>query len=228
MDTSERMKQAVQGTVSAVSKEVSGRGGEKPTAGAVDATIVENILAAWGDIPKKVARRTIERYGLPNEATPSRLIWFENGPWKRTILYRDEVPHNFPKPHTDVLEQFVDYRVPVDRFSDVAAYDGSVIVERTKGEVSARCDMEEMNYLALNLMHEIASGNRTVEEARRTYAETATAFMMGRSSPYTEGLQFESRRSDTADVDEVTITPMMRSAAEEVANAARGKGREHS
>lgn len=29
-----------------------------------------------------------------------------------TIVYRDEVPHNFPKPHTDVLELFVDYRVP--------------------------------------------------------------------------------------------------------------------
>lgn len=43
-----------------------------------------------------------------------------------------------------------------------------------------------------------------------------------------DGLQFESRRNDTADVDEVTITPMMRSAAEEVANAARGKGSERS
>jgi hypothetical protein len=223
MDTSERMKQAVQGTASAVGKEVTGRRGEKPTAGTVDATIVENILEGWGEIPKKVARRTIERYGFPNEATPSRLIWFENGPWKRTILYRDEVPHNFPKPHTDVLEQFVDYRVPVDKFNDIAKYDGSVVVERTKGEVSARCDMEEMNYLALNLMHENATGNQSVDEARRTYAETATAFMMGRSSPYTDGLQFESHRDDTADVDEVTMTPILRTAAEEVANAVRGK-----
>jgi hypothetical protein len=38
------------------------------------------------------------------------------GLWKRTIVYRDEVPHNFPKPHTDVLEQFVDYKVPVGKF----------------------------------------------------------------------------------------------------------------
>lgn len=152
---------------------------------------------------------------MPNEATPSRLIWFDNGRWKRTIVW-DEVPHNFPKPHTDVLEQFVDYRVPVDKVSALARYDGSVVVERTKGEVSARCDMEEVNFLALNLMHEIASGGRTVDDARRVYAETATAFMSGKSSPYTDGLQFESRRDDTADLDEVTMGPMLRQMAKEL------------
>jgi hypothetical protein len=37
------------------------------------------------------------------------------------VLYRDEVPHNFPKPHTDVLEQFIDYRVPVDKCAGVGS-----------------------------------------------------------------------------------------------------------
>ncbi|MEX2153654.1 MAG: hypothetical protein WD825_09970 [Gemmatimonadaceae bacterium] len=58
------------------------------------------------------------------------------------------MPHSFPKPHTDLLEQFIDYRVPVDKYDELAAYDGSVIVERTKGEISARCDKEAMNFLA--------------------------------------------------------------------------------
>jgi hypothetical protein len=219
MDTSERMKQAVQGTVRALAKEMTGTGGERPTPGTVDQETVDLVLNTWGDIPQKAARRMVERYGLPNEATPSRMIWFDNGPWKRTIVYRDEVPHNFPKPHTDVLEQFVDYRAPVDKFSDLARFDGSVIVERTKGEVSARCDMEEMNFLALNLAHEIATGERTVDDAREFYAETATAFMMGNPSPYTNGLQFQSRSDGAADLDEVTIKPMMRQAAEEVRKA---------
>ena len=223
MDTKERMKQAVKGTTSALGKEIIGRGGEQPTPGRTDAVTIDGILGGWNDIPRKVAGLMIERYGLPNEATASRLIWFENGVWKRTIVYRDEVPHNFPKPHTDVLEQFVDYRVPLDKVGDIARYDGSVIVERTKGEVSARCDMEEMNYLALNLMHEIATGHRTVDDARRTYAETAAAFMMGKASAYTDALQFEARRSDAADVDEVTMTPVMRGAAEGIADAVRNK-----
>jgi hypothetical protein len=55
-----------------------------------------------------------------------------------------------------------------------------VVADRTKGEVMARCDMEEMNFLSLNLMHAIVTGRQTVEEARKFYAETAVAFMMNR------------------------------------------------
>jgi hypothetical protein len=122
------------------------------------------------------------------------------------------VSHNFPKPHTDVLEQLVPYHVPFEKFNEIAAFDGSVIPERTKGEISARCDMEEMNFLALNLAHDIVTGKRTVEEARRFYAETAMGFMMNESSPYTNGLQFEAS-SGTADPDETMMTPMMKEMA---------------
>lgn len=84
----------------------------------------------------------IEKYGAPNEYTESMLIWNNNGPWKRTIVYKEEVDHHFPMPHKDVLEQFVNRNVPVEKFTELAQYDGSVIVERTKGEISARCDKE--------------------------------------------------------------------------------------
>lgn len=40
-------------------------------------------------------------------------------------------------------------------FDKIALYDGSVYPDRTKGEVSAVCDKEEMNILSLNLFHEI-------------------------------------------------------------------------
>jgi hypothetical protein len=39
----------------------------------------------------------------------------------------------------------IDYRVPPEHFSPLAAFDGSVIVERTAGEVSARCHDEQAN-----------------------------------------------------------------------------------
>ena len=207
----ERLKEmAVTSTAHAVGVEVTGRGGEKATAGSVDLPAIEQILAGWGETPQKVARRTIEKYGPPNEATPSRLIWFDNAPWKRTIVYRDEVPHNFPKPHTDLLEQFIDYRVPPERFSELAAYDGSVIAERTKGEISARCDKEEMNFLALNLAHDVATGRRNAEDARREYAEQATAFMLKRAAPYTERLLFDIPHGGTADKDRPKPGPMVK------------------
>ena len=69
-------------------------------------------------------------------------------------------------PHPDLLEQFIDYQAPPEMYDELAVYDGSVIVERTKGEISARCDKEEMNFLAINLANDVAIGERTPDEAR--------------------------------------------------------------
>jgi hypothetical protein len=53
---------------------------------------------------------------------------------ERTELFRDGVPHEFPKEHTDYLEQFIDYHVPPEAADELTTYDGSVMIERTKGE----------------------------------------------------------------------------------------------
>jgi hypothetical protein len=58
----------------------------------------------------------------------------------------------------------------------LARYDGSVIVERTKGEISARCDKEEMNFLAINLGNDVVTGKKDVDAARKFYADTAMAY----------------------------------------------------
>jgi hypothetical protein len=163
------------------------------------------MISDWNAMSKQAAHLTIEQYGYPNEATQSRLIWYNNGPWKRTIVYRDEIPHDFPQPHTDVIENFINYRVPPEMFSELARFDGSVIVERTRGEVSSRCDMEAANILALNLMNDIVTGKTTAEEARKTYCEVTSAFMMNRPAPYAERLQFPLPTDSTLDSDQVMI-----------------------
>ena len=53
------------------------------------------------------------------------LVWYNNGPWKRTIISREELPHSYPKPHTDLLEKFINYSVPPEKFDDLAMYDGA-------------------------------------------------------------------------------------------------------
>lgn len=127
---------------------------------------------------------------------------FVTSPPPGSCLYREEVPHNFPKKHTDTLEQVIDYRVPPDKFDELVAYDGSMTVRRTKGEMSAMCDKEEMNFLALNLAHEVAAGKLGVGDARKTYAKVAMAFMKGEKHPYTQALQFKVADKETADRDE--------------------------
>lgn len=151
---------------------------------------VEQLIENWPATSKKAAETTMNFYGPPNEMTPSRLIWFNNRPWKRTVVYRDEVPHDFPVPHADVLEQVINYPVPADKVGEVGLFDKSVIIAQTMGEVSARCDNEAANVLALNMVHEIVSGNKTAEQARETASEQITAWLMNRPAPYADDFQF--------------------------------------
>jgi hypothetical protein len=49
-------------------------------------------------------------------------------------------------------------------------------LDRTKGEASAKCQKEEMNFLSLNLLNDIVTGKRTLEDAKNFYAQTAEQF----------------------------------------------------
>jgi hypothetical protein len=100
-----------------------------------------------------------------------------------TALSREQVPHDFPAPHKDSLEQLMDYRVPVDLFSKLAEFGGSVMAERTKGELSARCGGTAMNFVAINLAHDIITGKRTVAQARQEYTRLSQAYQRGDRPP---------------------------------------------
>jgi len=165
----------------------------------------EQIIQDWPETATMAAKAMIEKYGAPAEATPSLLIWYKNGPWKRTVVYKEAIDHDFPMPHKDVLEQFIDYEVPPDYFDDLAHYDGSVIVERTKGEISARCDKEGANFLALNLANDIVKGNKSVEEARQSYGEAMMQMMQGSPPESTQKLTFDVPEANVGDSDEAII-----------------------
>ena len=182
------------------------------------------IIAEWPAAPQKVGEKLLDHYGPPNEATPTKLFWYRVGPWARMELTADEVLHNFPTPHTDFLTQYVDYPVRSDKASDLVAFDGSVIVDRTAGQIGARCDHEAYNTLTLNLMVEILEGRRTVEDARRFYGETASAFVLGRDAPYAEGLLFDPPAQETADPDESIIASGMVHQAKEKVKDLFGAG----
>jgi hypothetical protein len=163
--------------------------------------ILEHILKRWTGEQKKTVHKLINKYGVPNEASSTKIIWYNNGPWKRTIVHLETVPHNFPTPHLDYLEQTIDYKVPVTFFDQVAQFDGSVYPDRTAGEATAKCDQEAANFMALNLMHEIVTGRRSVEDARRFAAEIEKGLReKGQSSPYFERFLFP-KQSQTADPD---------------------------
>jgi hypothetical protein len=159
------------------------------------------VLAAWPMKQRETATMLIGKYGNPDIVGDRMLVWFDTGPFTKTVLLRDGAPHDFPMPHVDYLTQTALYRVPADKVDDLFEYDGSVWAHRTRGELSAQCDVEAMNFLALNLAHDIASGRRSVADARAFYARTAMEFKQGnRSSPYVTGLMFRSG-ANAADPD---------------------------
>lgn len=158
-------------------------------------------LEAWPEESREAAQLVVDQYGQPDEITETQLTWHRPGPWKRIVATKAFYRHHFPVPHTDSVESVIDYRVPVDKFSALAAFDGSVVVERTAGEVSARCHDEQANFLALNLMHDIVTESRSVDGAREYYAKEFADFRRGKPTPYMEGLRFSATDPDAADPD---------------------------
>ncbi|MFC7141427.1 hypothetical protein ACFQMA_16505 [Halosimplex aquaticum] len=156
--------------------------------------------------PKETAEKMRAKYGEPDEATAERLVWHDNGPWKRTEVYREGTKHRFPIPHIDHLYQYVDYQVPTEKYDDLARFDGSVHAHRTEGELVATCHKEEANVLAINLAHDVITERKAVEEAREAYATINAKLMAGGSPPATQGFLFSLPEGDQRDPDVTVVT----------------------
>ena len=167
---------------------------------------VDKILASWAPRPVLAAQQMLAKYGPPQEATSEQLVWHNQGPYKRITVTRLEIPHDFPKPHMDYLMHTVDYRVSAAKVSALVAFDGSVIVDRTAGEMSARCDLEGHNILTLNLANDIAMGKTDAKRARATFGKTVVADVKGENPPYVTTLQFTpAKMAMTPDPDLAVI-----------------------
>lgn len=158
-------------------------------------------IADWPEESRQPAQLVIDKYGEPDEATATQLTWHKRGVWKRIVASKAFYRHNFPAPHIDSVESFIDYRVPAEKFTPLAEFDGSVIIERTAGEVSARCHDEEANFLALNLMHDIVTGVKSVDEARHYYAKEFADYRRREPTPYMMQLRFAPAARSVGDPD---------------------------
>lgn len=171
-------------------------------------TRVEAQLERWPAAIQHMAWDLIRKYGLPSELTNSFLVWHYNGSWKRTVLHRQAVRHNFPRPHGDALEQVVDLWVPIDKVAELAAFDGSLMVERTCGELAVRCASEEMNILILNLAHDIVMGELDAPTARRRCTQVIRGRLLNWPLPQMQELTFatnvQNAERRTADPDQAT------------------------
>jgi hypothetical protein len=189
---------------------IGGTGGARAAASLptrFDAADVADVVKDWPDASKAAADEIVRKYGPPQEATATMLLWRENGPWKRTVVHKNGVEHDFPTPHQDVLEQVVAYKVPLNFFNALATFDGSVVADRTRGELTARCDREATNMLVLNLAHDIVRGYKTADQARDVAADAMRQMQAGKTPDYAQKLLLGPPQGDLSDPDTAAVMP---------------------
>lgn len=163
-------------------------------AGAKTSTSVqtpETTIQDWPGVSQSQARMLIAKYGEPNGFDENSLVWYDNGEWRKTVVYR-KAPQSFMGLHSrDILEQTVAYEVPDAKLADLKRFDDRIKYDKASGEISARSENENLNFLALNLADEIVSDKRSPQEARDFYRKTVELSQSGKSSAYMEGLLFQ-------------------------------------
>jgi hypothetical protein len=167
---------------------------------------IQRIVSGWPLHSQKIANTLIQKYGTPHEATPSMLIWQYNGPWKRTIVHKEGVRHNIPHRHVDILEQTIDTKVRTEAYGEIIKFDGSIVMNRTRGEMTAYCENEFSNIFLLNLAHDIAIGKISSDEAKRIHSRSSDFFFSMLPNEYRDSLLFTSTVQSN-DPDMATAEP---------------------
>jgi hypothetical protein len=169
--------------------------------------MVAGIIQDWPPAAKAAAEEMLKKYGPPQEATATLLTWQNNGPWKRTLVHKTPVEHDFPARHMDVLEQVAEYRVSLNFVEPLARFDGSILVDRTRGELIVHCDREATNILALNLAHDIIRGGKSMEQARDAMSEGMREITAGKLPADARELRLGPPQGDLRDPGTPTVGP---------------------
>jgi len=179
---------------------------QTPTGQPEQSAVIE-LIKDWPQAAKAAAEEMLRKYGAPQEVTGTRLHWEGNRPWLRSVVVKTGVEHDFPAKHSDVLEQTVSYRIPLNFLEPIANFNGSVIPDRTRGELTAHCDREATNILALNLAHDIIRGQKTVAQAREAMAEGQREIQADRVPTDARELRLGPPQGDLRDPDTAAVAP---------------------
>jgi hypothetical protein len=151
----------------------------------------ENIIQGWPKRARSMARVVIEKYGQPDRLSEEALVWYNNGPWQNTVVYRKARPRSLLIPNEDYLKQTISYMVPSDKINALERFNQGIVVNKVTDELSCQSESEDLNFLALNLADEIINNKRSVEDAQDFFLRTQLLSESGKTSPYMQGFRFE-------------------------------------
>jgi hypothetical protein len=152
----------------------------------------EAVTANWAGYARTLAEDLMTKYGPPNQIDHDRLVWNNNGPWERTVVW-DGTSYYDSQLGSDILEQTVFYPVPAGKRPDLAQFSKSLRISENGTRMTVLSLSEESSFLTLNLAHEIIADLRSPTAARELYARTLQLAAAGKSSPYTQGLLFSPK-----------------------------------
>lgn len=155
----------------------------------------ESIILHWPTYSYRLARMMLSQYGQPVEASDHRITWLDNGPWKKTVVYRKPPEERALTEDSGRLEQSVAYRVPHDRLGDLGRFDMDIEADTEAGRLTAISDSESENFLSLNLADEVIQGRRSPKSAKDFHRKQLSLRDAGKTSPYLEKLLFVPERA---------------------------------
>lgn len=163
-----------------------------------------SLTSGWPESSMAAAREMITKYGDPHETTSDSLVWRNIAPFKKIIVHREVYSHRFPLLHQNSLEHVVDYKAPQSRVDRIWRYNGSIVLDRTRGTMSSFAENEAMNILSLNLAHKVLTGNMSADAARIAYGKETLDYLNGKATANTSVISFGGQ-FNTADAGESVV-----------------------
>jgi hypothetical protein len=142
----------------------------------------KSYLRNWGNAePRKFAESLIKKFGDPDEATKSSMIWYNKDGFKRIEVLDEYILHCCPAPHYDFVYSTIDLHVPKKFVRVLADSSESILLDLLKNEVTARCATLSANAVTLNYVLDVVS--ERVKGSKEEYERRIKALYKNRLDP---------------------------------------------
>lgn len=134
-----------------------------------DTATIEEMLKYWNfEGPKETVMKLTYAFGPPKNISVYDAKWDYIQGFHGVCVKDEEIPHDFPDPHKDWLYSCRKLAVPPALYTPLAEVSGSILIDGTKGLVTARCQMLIKNAVTLGFVEDVVAGK--VEPTPEEYA----------------------------------------------------------
>lgn len=114
-----------------------------------------------------------EYYGLPDYVTPNvknypgGCCWINIAGVDKVKVMDEAIKHDFPMPHVDFVYStiYLDKKLKASHIGDFAAVTGSILCDKLKNQVTARCGKLIKNAVTLQFVRDVIAGKADAKKA---------------------------------------------------------------